>query len=404
MIGSRPSQTTRCPSARRWAARILAGLAGLGVSLAAAQDVNCVALANQLSALARQPASPQAASYAQAAQKQQIELARTVSYAQSLGCNRQQFLFFGDPPPPQCSALNQRIAAMQANLGQLRSAAQAGGLDQRRRMLTAQYEAYCSNRPSAQQGGSFFDQLFGGGRVQELPNDPEMPLDPEEDRPRGGPVAVCVRTCDGGFFPVSYSATRRSLDDLADLCSALCPNADTMLFTKRQDAEIDTALSADGVSYASLANAGKFKKKFDPSCACKPANKSWSEALADAERMIANKSNRDIIVTPQRAEELSRPKVSPAAALTPAAKPTAKPDARPAVAARTVQEAEEDKTVADLEREGKVEAEAASRSNAGITPGRHAAGRLYTVRDGQRETVTTPDGTTRTVRVVGPRS
>ena len=41
--------------------------------------------------------------------------------------------------------------------------------------------------------------------------------------PHGGSLALCVRQCDGGFFPVSYAAQRHNLDELQDLCKALCP-------------------------------------------------------------------------------------------------------------------------------------------------------------------------------------
>ena len=37
----------------------------------------------------------------------------------------------------------------------------------------------------------------------------------------GGSYLVCVRACDGGFFPLSYVGDR---DSLAKLCQALCPN------------------------------------------------------------------------------------------------------------------------------------------------------------------------------------
>ncbi len=380
--------------------KALLGLARLGLAMAAcvltltatpalAQYANCVALQSEIANLGRQT-SPQAARYQAAAQKQQAELARTIGYAQTIGCNRQSFLFFGDPPPPQCAALNQRIAAMRGNLNQLQAAAQSGGEEPRRRALVAQFDAYCRNQVAARPGG-FFDQLFG--REQELPIGPmpEFPGEELDEGPRRGSMAVCVRRCDGGFFPVSYSANRSNLDDLAELCNALCPNTKTTLFTKRQDAEIDNAMSYEGESYESLSNAGKFKTKFDPACTCKPPNRSWAAVLADAEKLLANKNKRDLIVTPQKAEELSRPKFTAANAALPVRSKPADPLS------------EEDRAVAVLEREGKIEAAAASRDNAGITPGQATAGQRYGVTEGRREEITGLDGARRNVRVIGPR-
>ena len=296
-----------------------------------------------------------------------------------MGCNRRQFLFFGDPPPPQCGALNQRIAAMQANLGRLQGAVQASGNEDRRRMLSAQYDAYCRQQVAGR--GNFFEQLFGGP-MREVPigPDPDAPRDeePVETGPRRGSMAVCVRKCDGGYFPVSYSAHRGNLDDLADLCTALCPNAETVLFTKRPDAEIEHAVSFDGESYDNLANAGKFKKRFDPACTCKPKNRSWAEALADAEKLIA-KNRRDLIVTPEKAEELSRPKPTPVCrAGGPAAGPRRQSLRRP-------KSAENENRPPRWSVKARRKQKKPRAPTPAITPGRHTAGRLYTVRDGQRE-------------------
>jgi hypothetical protein len=44
----------------------------------------------------------------------------------------------------------------------------------------------------------------------------------------GGSYHVCVRACDGGFFPVPYVGDR---DSLTEICQALCPNAETQLYS-----------------------------------------------------------------------------------------------------------------------------------------------------------------------------
>ncbi|MBM3608920.1 MAG: DUF2865 domain-containing protein, partial [Alphaproteobacteria bacterium] len=187
-------------------------------------------------------------------------------------------------------------------------------------MLIAQFDAYCRQRAvaAAPQPG-FFERLFGGQPYREVPVGPPPQVeaeerDEEEERgPRRGTFAVCVRKCDGGFFPVSYSARRGNLDDLSDLCSALCPNAETVLFTMRFGAEIDDAMSIEGESYSSLANAGKFKKSFNPACGCKRPDQSWSEVLAKAEKLLGRPNRRDVIVTQEKSDELARPKLAAAA-------------------------------------------------------------------------------------------
>lgn len=379
------------------AGTIAVGVVAGGSLDALAQTVNCQGLQAQIAALGRARPPANSARFARAAQRQQAEIAKTAAHAASIGCNRRQFLFFGEAPPPQCGQINARIARMQANLGQLRN--QAGGNFEenriaRQRMLVAQYDSYCRSRVASAREPNFFDRLFGN----QQPDYREVPIGPppednadreEEERgPRRGSKAVCVRKCDGGFFPVSYSARNSNLDDLAELCTALCPNTETVLFTTRMDAEIDDAVSVEGESYTALANAGKFKTKFNPACTCKPANQSWVEALAKAEKLLGNKSRRDLIVTPEKADELSRPKMAAAAR-------TSKRNQKAA-------EAELERERAAQEKADKDEAAQVARNQAGITYGRGTIAH-FGLHAGKTETIEGPGGKPRKVRVIDPR-
>ncbi len=200
---------------------------------------------------------------------------------------------------------------MQANLAQLQamSARSGGGGSAQRQDLVARYNTYCRG----QQQRGFFESLFGGG--SSLPAQPDLPeemLSPPTDDgdqgARGGSQAICVRTCDGGFFPLGYS---RHHEGLEELCHALCPNAETSVYTRNPDSDIGTAASLDGAAYRDLANAFKFEKTFDPSCTCKAKGESWVQALtqSDAERVLGQQRKGDIIVTPQQSLEMSKPRI-----------------------------------------------------------------------------------------------
>jgi hypothetical protein len=271
--------------------------------------------------------------YRAAAAKQSSELNRAVAYGRSIGCDRQQFLFFGEAPPPQCGQINARIAQMQANLAALQ---QRSGDNGRKLALAARYDAQCRERPKltpvagappAETPQGFLEDLFGSippreagapsdppplrrfapgrGQPDEQFNETEQPE--SEDRRVGGSLAICVRQCDGGFFPLSYSARRANLDDLNTLCKALCPNAEATLYTKSPWSDLNTAVSLNGDSYADHPNALKFQKTSVPACGCKPPDKSWAEALAEAERILAASNSKDVMVTEEQAEQLSRP-------------------------------------------------------------------------------------------------
>lgn len=377
------------------AARRIAGAATLcllsWLTPALAQGIDCGALQAQI---ARTGQGGNAGRYLSAINKQRGELVRTQAYAQSLGCDRRQFLFFGSPPPAQCGPLEQRIAAMQSNIANLQAQVQmaSGG----RTQLIAQYNTYCRNQVAVQQPRSFLEQLFGSPDYERMPVEP-LPgddLNEGESRPRGGSTAICVRTCDGGFFPVSYSAGSRDLDSFADLCRALCPNVETEVYRFTNGGNIDDAINDSGGSYTSLPNAGKFKKTFDPTCTCKPPGKTWAEVLDGAEKLLGSRRN-DLIVTPEKAEELSRPR-APRGAQAPAnQRAAAQPQPQvPAPAA-----------VQDAEKQDAASGEnvpTAGTSSAGIEGGRTTSGGVYGVTDGVRQDSRDPQGRNRKVRVIGP--
>ena len=127
----------------------------------------------------------------------------------------------------------------------------------------------------------------------------------------GGPSFVCVRTCDGGFFPVPYLNDRETL---AKICQALCPNADVQLYSMPLGGTIEEAVSTDGVMYANTSNAGAFEHSIDPNCSCRRKGQSWAEALAGAEAK-AQRHPGDVLVTPELSAQMSRPAASPKAEL-----------------------------------------------------------------------------------------
>jgi hypothetical protein len=342
-----------------------------------AQVIDCRGLQAQIASLPRGDMSG-AARYVEAAQKQRSEIQRTVNYAKSLGCDRQQFLFFGSPPPAQCGPINQQIAKMQANLQTLTAQAQGASGDAQKRALTARYNQYCRDG----QPKGLFEQLFGGGGRDLEPLDelPEIP--PEDMPPSGGPKAVCVRTCDGAFFPISYTATRGRLGSLQQLCSALCPAAETEVFTYSMNRDIDDSVSASGKPYKTMSYAGKYRSKFDPTCTCKGQGQSWVEALADAEKLLGRAKN-DVIVTPEKSDEMMR-----------APRPGQK-NAKAAPKKDVVEETSFENT----EYEDK---NAPPPQNSGISVGNVNPGRTFTRRDGEERQIPGPDGVTKRVRVIGP--
>ena len=367
-----------------------AGLALLGsLSAAVAQGLECSRLQAQIASMGPGDANA-AAGFADAARKQQYELERTQSYAQSIGCNNKQFLFFGSAPPAQCGDLQSQMQRMRENLATMQAQARRAA-DGGRSELVARFNASCRGDQTVPARGSLVDRLFGPDGRPEPTSDPTDPSTLVEAA-RGGSKTVCVRTCDGGFFPLATSARRTGPEGMADMCRALCPNVETRLYTYPSSADIDQAVSMDGTPYKALPNALKFRTKFDSTCTCKPADRSWVQALAEAEALLG-RSRSDIVVTPEKAEELSRASTAAPNAKTPPGKtPPGKPGVPP--------KPEVDPTLA-IEAAANAKAPTASNDSAGIAANTGGTAKTYGLKDGEIREQGTATGA-RKVRIVGP--
>jgi Protein of unknown function (DUF2865) len=231
-------------------------------------------------------------SMAGALHQQRTEIARLSTYYQSIGCERGGFLFFGGAPPAECNAIAQRIHAMQASYGRIATQAEAYGSDARRQQLMAAIRRACDPLREAEER-----------RARKAEDD-------EGPRRLGGGRLVCVRACDGFFFPL-HNLPESGRSDADDMCKALCPGAQAAAYSMPggADADIKQAVSLQGKRYTKLAAAFKYQKSFDPSCSCRKEGQSWAEALQKAEKII-ERGKGDIIVTAKKAEELSRPKLT----------------------------------------------------------------------------------------------
>jgi hypothetical protein len=320
---------------------------------------------------------------------------------------------------------------MEASLADLQARSGGGG---GRADLIARYNSECVNAPK--QPTNILEALFGGGvrapNPFESSTPASIPASPDEQQQtieksiekekkganaQAGSYAVCVRTCDGSFFPVSYSGAGSRADSLEDVCRSLCPNADVALYSFPFGGSIDQAVSSTGERYVDMSNALKFQQSFDSTCSCRRKGESWAQALANAETKYGHESH-DILVTPEKSAELSRPIIAKAAA-DPKAKPP-KPGAKspdsttPAPTTTTATTATPttttpapDPTAPVLDANGantalSAAAASVSRETSGIAGGDAQGGATYSESQGQTVTETGPDGVKRKVRIVGP--
>ena len=175
----------------------------------------CIRLEGQLATIDRgagtgDPAKDeQIRRYQEAQAKQQAELDRVTLQAKRMGCESSGFFSLFNGRSAQCGPVNNQIQQMRANLDQITTSLERlrsggiGGADrenQRRSVLTALAQNNCGPQyaAAARGPGNFIDNLFGNN--QTLP-----PPSADLGAPSGTFRTVCVRTCDGGYFPVSFA-------------------------------------------------------------------------------------------------------------------------------------------------------------------------------------------------------
>lgn len=225
-----------------------------------AQSQICQRLEAQLAAIDRGGGDPARAEqlrrYEENANRQQAELDRLTAQGKRQGCEGTGFFLFGgfQSQSQQCVDINGQISRMRGNLDRINVDLQrlrGGDMDrgeQRRSMMVSLAQNNCGPqyRTAARAPGGFMDQLFG--RDSE-PNEPSNDMaNPEAQS--GSFRTVCVRTCDGFYFPISYATSPARFAQDEKTCQRMCPAAEVQLFSYRTTGEdITQATSTNGQAY-----------------------------------------------------------------------------------------------------------------------------------------------------------
>lgn len=91
---------------------------------------------------------------------------------------------------------------------------------------------------------------------------------------------LCVRTCDGYYFPISFTASGDELRRDANACRALCPGQDVAIYVQRNPGdEGGPMISLAGEHYAALATAFRYRSEYDRECTCGPIDASVAAAF-----------------------------------------------------------------------------------------------------------------------------
>lgn len=237
----------------------LAVLLGAGVAAPAnARSAICYDLESRLASLQKGGSgskSRQFRRYDNAAKKVRGRLASAKKSARKAGCRTTGIRLF---QKRQCANATGQIRRLQRELQKIESQRSRYGRAPKntRRQQRELVVALGRNRCGAQYERAAARN--GRGNV----------LDGFEQQRVSSYKTVCVRTCDGFFFPISNSTTSRNFGRDEAVCKGKFPGSDVALFyhSRGADNAMERARSIDGRAYSSMPFAFRYRDAYDPSC------------------------------------------------------------------------------------------------------------------------------------------
>jgi Protein of unknown function (DUF2865) len=177
---------------------------------------------------------------------------------------------------PRCVQLNGDVENLRRRLAELDG--------QRRQILGTRDRSYQDDiiRELARNGCG--PQYAQEARRRDAASNPFSGLWSEEgDAPRGPgnqfgnlPFAtyrtLCVRLCDGYYFPVSFSTLPNHFQRDAEVCQSRCAAPAELYYHQNPGGAVEQAISvASQQPYTSLKSAWRYRKEFVQGCSCKEA-------------------------------------------------------------------------------------------------------------------------------------
>lgn len=272
--------------------RLIAAVAALlGMSALSsetfAQSTACLRLVNELAALESgggfTSPSPRYRQYDDAVREQQSQIVKTQRAARLNGCGT----LFGRGRSI-CQRIEESLQQMNANLASLRSTrdqlgGRTNGSGARRtsiqremdrlgcQLRSTEQPVYASREPPRRR--TLLEQIFGvrtyreDGRAGDYEYNPDTNLMGRYNTFS----TLCVRKCDGYYFPISFSTVRDRFEHDDQVCASMCPGTDVELFFHAmpgQERE-DMISYRTGDPYTNLSTAFAYRKAVNPECSCR---------------------------------------------------------------------------------------------------------------------------------------
>jgi hypothetical protein len=257
---------------------ILAGMLPAGAEASAL----CERLRDRLALVQAGGASPEINSYASAIAQQNLELRKARQDQKRLRCLTSSVIHIRPDGGNDCSELASAISRMEQNrdiltarLADLRESRVA---DARASLVTALEANGCgpddATLPEEAERIPYLDTLpqpYRPDREAEAAYSAAPP--PIGILPSGNVRTLCVRTCDGGFFPISSQTSAMNFNRDAAQCQQMCPGTQTELFfhAPERSETVDMVSAVTGRPYRDLPNAFLYRSRgtdAEPACSC----------------------------------------------------------------------------------------------------------------------------------------
>jgi hypothetical protein len=145
---------------------------------------------------------------------------------------------------------------------------------------------------------SLFDFFFGEPRQRSEPRSERLRprrYAPSKAVPKDASAyrTLCVRLCDGFYFPISFSTGRERFAADAKQCERQCPSRSRLFVYRNPGEEIENMRDLDGLAYMSLPTALMYRTKYVADCNCKP--NPWDEAAQARHRTYAENVKKSAV-------------------------------------------------------------------------------------------------------------
>ena len=101
---------------------------------------------------------------------------------------------------------------------------------------------------------------------------------------------MCVRLCDGYYWPVSFATGTEHFGRDAETCTRSCGGPVALYYYPNPGGELEEMVSLNGQPYKSLGTAFLYRAAYDASCKCRAHP--WEEAAMERHKAYAAKPDK----------------------------------------------------------------------------------------------------------------